>query len=114
MTNAEVKEVMATKMSVVHPLHVGITGIIGIGDHPGVEKKKLSFPQTKMTKMTKILKDPSSMTVQNLILSLSPRMRMLLLKNAVEKGTIHVLRKHFYSTKFNLNTDFFSKTFFLS
>ena len=86
VTNAEVKEVMATKMSVVHPLRVGITGIIGIGDHPGVEKKKLSFPQTKMTKMTKILKDPSSMTVQNLILSLSPRTRMLLSKNAVEKG----------------------------
>ena len=86
VTNAEVKEVMATKMSVVHPLRVGITGIIGIGDHPGAEKKKLSFPQTKMTKMTKILKDPSSMTVQNLILSLSPRTRMLLSKNVVEKG----------------------------
>ena len=93
VTNAEVKEVMATKMSVVHPLHVGITGIIGIGDHPGVEKKKFSFPQTKiMTKMTKILKDPSSMTVQNLILSLSPRMRMLLSKNAVEKGKNYLIK----------------------
>ena len=83
VTNAEVKEVMATKMSAVHPLHVGITGIIGIGVHPGVKKRKLSFPRTKMTK---ILKDPSLMIVPNLTLILSPRTRMQLSKNAAEKG----------------------------
>ena len=87
VTNAEVKEVMATKASVEeHHLHVAITGIIGIGDHPGAEKKKSSSPQTKMTKMTKDLKDPSSMTVPNLTLIRTPRTRMRLLKNAVEKG----------------------------
>ena len=38
-----------------------------------------------------------------------------LLNNAVNKGTIHILRKHFYSTKLNLTCKFFSKNvFFLS
>ena len=74
--NVEAREAMEMKLN-VHPLHVGITGTIGIGVHPGVKKMKLPFPQMKIILEHKT--SPNLMIVPNSILSLrKKRTRMLL------------------------------------